>query len=98
MYIVIVYINVKKEYIEEFEKNTVENATNSMKEEGVVRFDFLKQMDEPSKFVLIEVYKSQEDALKHKETPHYKKWRETVEIMMEQPRKSVKYREVFYSS
>ena len=97
MYIVIVNISVKEKYIDEFEKATVENARNSMKEKGVIRFDFLKQKDETDKYVLIEVYREEEDALKHKETPHYKKWRETVEIMMAQPRKSTKYTEIFFS-
>ena len=97
MYIVIVNISVKENYIDEFEKATVENARNSMKEKGVIRFDFLKQKDETGKYVLIEVYREEEDALKHKETPHYKKWRETVEIMMAQPRKSTKYTEIFFS-
>jgi len=97
MYIVIVYINVKKEYLEEFEKATIENAESSVKEEGVVRFDFLRQKDEPGKYILIEVYKTEEDALKHKETEHYKKWRDTVEIMMAEPRKNVKYREIFFT-
>ena len=97
MYIVIVHINVKKEYLEEFEKATIENAENSVKEEGVIRFDFLRQKEEPGKYILIEVYKTEEDALKHKETAHYKKWRDTVEIMMAEPRKSVKYEEIFFS-
>lgn len=97
MYIVIVHISVKKEYLKEFEKATIENAENSVKEEGIVRFDFLKQKDEPGKFILIEVYRTEEDALKHKETEHYKKWRDTVKVMMAEPRKSVKYEEIFFS-
>ena len=47
------------------------------------------------KTVLVEVYRSETDPATHKETAHYKKWRETVAPMMAAPRSSVKYSNVF---
>ncbi|MEO0293410.1 MAG: antibiotic biosynthesis monooxygenase [candidate division WOR-3 bacterium] len=95
MFIVHVHVDVKEEYIEDFKKATIENAKNSVKEPGIARFDVLQQIDDKTKFILVEVYKKQEDASKHKETEHYKKWRDTVEKMMATPRHSIKYTNIF---
>jgi quinol monooxygenase YgiN len=91
MMIVHVHIYVKPEYVTLFIEASIENARNSLQESGVTRFDLLQQQDDPNRFLLIEIYKSLEDAASHKETAHYKKWRDTVAIMMEEPRKSEKY-------
>ncbi len=95
MIIVNVYVSVKPEYIQDFKLATIENAKNSIKEPGVIRFDFVQQEDEPSNFLLIEIYKNEDAILAHKQTSHYLKWKETVENMMAQPRKSVKYHAVY---
>jgi quinol monooxygenase YgiN len=52
-------------------------------------------MDDPTRFVLVEVYRTSDASVPHKETPHYKKWRDTVEAMMAEPRTSLKYSNVF---
>ena len=57
MHILIVQARIKPEFIEAFKQATTVNAENSAKEPGVARFDFLQQQDDPSKFVLIEVYR-----------------------------------------
>jgi len=44
---------------------------------------------------LVEVYRTAEDPAKHKETAHYKKWRDTVADMMAEPRSSIKFFNVF---
>jgi len=95
MYIVHVFVHVKGEHIEAFRAASVENARNSVQEPGVVRFDVIQQRDDPARFVLVEVYRTAEDPAAHKETTHYKRWRETVAEMMAEPRSAVKYREVF---
>ncbi len=95
MYIVHVFVHVKESRVEEFRQATIENARNSLQEPGVARFDVLQQQDEPSRFVLVEVYRQLEDAAAHKETSHYKKWRDTVEDMMAEPRSSIKYSNIF---
>ena len=91
MLIVHVYVHVKPESIEQFREASVENARNSVQEPGIARFDVIQQMDDPSRFVLVEVYRTPEAAAAHKETRHYQVWRDTVADMMAEPRSSIKY-------
>lgn len=91
MFIVHVFIHVKPECVSDFKAATLANVQNSLKEAGIARFDFLEQLDDPHRFVLVEVYRQPEDAIKHKETAHYAAWRDTVEHMMAEPRSSIKY-------
>ena len=86
MYIVHVFIHVKPDKLEEFKRATEANAAGSIQEPGVARFDFLRQADDPTRYVLVEVYRSAEAAAQHKETPHYNRWRETVEPLLAEPR------------
>jgi (4S)-4-hydroxy-5-phosphonooxypentane-2,3-dione isomerase len=95
MHIVVVQIYVKPDYIDEFISATRENAKNSIKEPGIDRFDFIQMADDPSKFNLIEYYKSPDDQLKHRETEHYKVWKDKVEIMMAQPRQGIKFINIY---
>ena len=91
MFIVHVFVHVKPDRIEDFKQATLENARNSLLEPGVARFDVLSQQDDPTRFLLVEVYRTAEDPARHKETAHYQKWRDAVEDMMAEPRQSVKY-------
>jgi len=95
MFIVHVHVHVKSEYVEAFRQATLENARNSVQEPGVARFDVVQQQDNPTHFILVEVYRTPEDAARHKETAHYPIWRDTVEPMMAEPRHSLKYANVF---
>ena len=95
MFIVQVFVHVKAEFVEAFKQATIENASNSVKEPGIARFDVLQQADDPGRFVLMEVYRTKDDPAKHKETAHYKTWRDTVEPMMAEPRSSIKYSNIF---
>ena len=95
MLIVHVYVHVKQDRIEDFKQATIENAQNSIHEPGIARFDCIQQKDDPSRFVLIEVYRTPDDPAKHKETAHYQKWRDSVADMMAQPRSSIKYDNIF---
>ena len=95
MLIVHVHVQVKPEFIEAFRAATAENAEKSAKEAGIARFDVIQQADDPSRFVLVEAYRTVEATAQHKETAHYLKWRDTVAPMMAQPRTSVKYGNVF---
>ena len=94
MLVVHVFVSVKKENLDEFIEATKENAMNSINEPGVARFDFSQQQHDPTKFCLVEIYKTVEDAGKHKATAHYAKWRDTVVDMMAEPRYSVKYNNI----
>ena len=91
MLIVHVFIHVKPENVEAFKAASLENARNSILEPGIARFDVIQQTDDPTRFVLIEVYRSVEATVQHKETAHYACWRDTVADMMAEPRSSVKY-------
>lgn len=95
MLIVHVHIHVKDEFIQPFKQACIENARESLQETGIVRFDVLQNQDEPNRFILNEVYRSEEATRAHKETEHYKRWREAVEHMMAEPRYSVKYINIF---
>lgn len=90
MFIVHVFIHVKPDCIEAFKTATLENVRNSIQEPGIARFDFLQDAD-PNRFALVEVYRTPEDAGKHKETEHYAIWRDTVAPMMAEPRSNTKY-------
>ena len=95
MFIIHVFVHVKAEKIEAFKAASLENACNSVKEPGIARFDVLQQKDNPTRFVLVEVYRTPDDPARHKETAHYRKWRDTVEEMMAEPRSSIKYSNLF---
>ena len=97
MFIVHVHVHVKPEFIEAFRDASLENARNSVQEPGITRFDVIQQADDPSRFVLVEVYRTPEAAAQHKETRHYAVWRDTVANMMAEPRSSVKYSNAFPS-
>lgn len=95
MLVVHVHIHVKPESVAAFCEATRHNAKQSLREPGVVRFDFIQRQDDPTRFVLIEVYRSESDPARHKETSHYQAWRDAVEPMMAEPRRSEKYLDLY---
>lgn len=95
MFIVHVFVHVKEDQVEAFKKASLANASESVKEPGIARFDVIQQQDDPTRFVLIEVYRMPDDPAKHKEKAHYQTWRDTVESMMAEPRSSIKYSNIF---
>lgn len=95
MIIVHVQVRVRPESIEAFRRATIENARQSIKEPGIARFDVLQDASEPSRFLLVEVYRSLDAPAEHKATAHYMTWRDTVAEMMVEPRTSVKYHNIF---
>jgi len=95
MFIVHVFIHIKPDCIDAFKEATIENAKNSVKEPGIARFDVIQEIDDPARFVLVEVYRTPEDPAKHKETLHYRKWAETVTGMMFEPRTRTKFTNVY---
>ena len=95
MLIVHVHVHVKPESVVEFREATLENARYSVQEPGIARFDVAQQQDDPTRFALIEVYRTDEAVAAHRETDHYAKWRDAVAPMMAEPRNRVKYNAVF---
>jgi autoinducer 2-degrading protein len=95
MLIIHVHVKVKPDSVQAFLDATIENARNSVQETGVARFDLLQNTSDPTRFVLSEVYRNDEAPAAHKITPHYLKWRDTVAVMMAEPRSSVQLTNAF---
>ncbi len=86
---------MKPEYAEAFRRASLANASESIKEPGIARVDVLQQQDDPTRFVLVEAYRTNEAPAAHKETKHYQVWRDAVAPMMAEPRSSVKFENLF---
>lgn len=95
MLVVHVHVQVKPESVAAFRAATIENASHSIRETGIARFDIVQQADDPTRFVLIEAYRDPEAPARHKETTHYQTWRDEVESMMARPRSAIRYENVF---
>ncbi len=95
MLIVHVQIQVKADQVEAFKAACVENSRHSLLEPGIARFDVLQQIDDPTRFLLVEIYRTAEAPAAHKQTHHYQNWAETVSGMMEAPRSSVKFTKIY---
>jgi (4S)-4-hydroxy-5-phosphonooxypentane-2,3-dione isomerase len=95
MIVIHVYVQVKPADVEAFAAATLENAHESVKEPGVARFDVVRDTTDPTKFVLVEVYRTPDAPAAHKATPHYQRWRDTVAGMMAVPRTSRTFANVF---
>ena len=95
MLVVHVHVHIKAESVEAFRDATLENASNSLREPGVARFDVLQQSEDPTRFLLVELYRTAGDPARHKETAHYQTWRDTVAEMMAEPREAVRYTNIY---
>ena len=94
MHILHVHVHVKPEHLDAFQTATIENAGHSVQEPGCVRFDVIQQADDPTRFVLIEIYRDAQSHAAHRETPHYHAWIERVTDMLAEPRTRTVYRNV----
>jgi (4S)-4-hydroxy-5-phosphonooxypentane-2,3-dione isomerase len=95
MLVVHVHAHVKKEFVEPFKQATLVNARESVKEPGIARFDVFQQQDDPTRFVLVEAYRTAGAPAAHKETSHYQVWRDAVARMMAEPRSGVRFTNLF---
>lgn len=95
MLIVHVHVHVVPDQVPAFLTATRANATASLEEPGVLRFDVLTDLSDSTHVVLVEVYVDEASAAAHKETAHYATWRDTVAPMMAVPRTSTKFSAVF---
>ena len=94
MIIVIVQVHVNADAVRAFEAATEDNAAHSRLEPGVVRFDVLRQQQDPTRFALVEVYRDQTAVAAHKTTAHYLRWRDAMADLMAEPRVGVAYSNV----
>jgi len=95
MLIVHVHVHVKSESVAAFKQATLANARQSVQEPGIARFDVMQSADDPTRFVLVEAYRTADDPARHKETAHYAAWRDAVADMMAEPRSGVKFSNVY---
>lgn len=95
MHIVIVNIQVKENMVDAFIQETIKNVRGSLQEQEVASFDFFQSKEDPTKFMLVEVYKNEASVASHQKTSHYLIWKAAVNSMMEQPRMKMAYSNVF---
>jgi autoinducer 2-degrading protein len=95
MLVAIINVHVKPEYVEAFNTAILDNARNSIKEPGVARFDIYQQSDDPTRFILVEIYKTEDSINKHRDTAHYVRWRDSVAEMMAESRIRTTYNIIF---
>lgn len=98
LFVVHVAVHVKPESVDAFRAATLANAQGSVQEPGCARFDIMQTVDDPTRFLLVEIYRTADAQAAHRETEHYKTWRDTVADMMAEPRSAVKYTSVFPAS
>jgi autoinducer 2-degrading protein len=96
MLIAHVSVHVVPEDVDAFIEATRANAAASRTEPGIVRFDVVQSLDDPTRFVLVEAYLDDAASLAHKQTVHYATWRDTVAEMMAEPRSAVRYRDIAF--
>lgn len=91
MYVTTVMVHVKEDRVQDFINASIKNHEGSTKEPGNRRFDVLQSVEDPTRFILYEAYDSKESAAAHKDTAHYKTWRDAVADCMAEPRKGIPY-------
>ncbi len=90
-----VHVHVRSDRVDDFLAATLTNASASLTEPGVLRFDVLQDQADAAHVVLNEVYTGPDAAAEHKQTAHYAAWRDAVADMMTRPRESTKFETVF---
>ena len=96
MYVVSVTVFVRPEFVDAFVEATTDNAVNTRREPGNLRFDVAQGEDDPGRFLLYEAYREKGDFAAHQQTEHYLRWKEKVAPWMAQPRVGIKHRALFF--
>jgi autoinducer 2-degrading protein len=91
LHIALVQAHVRADGVEIFRAASEVNARESRREPGVIRFDVVQETEDPTRFVLIEVFRDPAAAASHRETAHYLHWRDIVGPLMAEPRTNKKY-------
>mgnify|MGYP002713116462 CR=1 FL=1 len=91
MYVTLVHVHVIPENSADFISATRDSHLASITEPGNLRFDVLQSPEDANHFVLYEAYKSKQHAAAHKETEHYRRWRDTVAGWMAEPRQGIPF-------
>ncbi len=80
-----IFLTVKPSSVKEFIDYTMDNVVNSNREPGVKRFEFFKEKDSGNRFMLFEIFNTVEDQNSHRESAHYKKWKDKTADLLEIP-------------
>ena len=96
MYVACVTVFVKPPHVRQFIEATLDNARDTRREPGNVRFDVLQSEDDPARFMLYEAYREKDDLGRHQQTEHYLRWKQAVADWMAQPRQGVRHHAVFF--
>ena len=94
MFIIHVQCIVNPDQIDAFKATTIDNAQNTLREPGALRFDVIQEQDDPTRFMLVEIYRTQDDHARHKQTPHYEKWAAAAPDMLAEPRTRIFYNNI----
>jgi len=96
MYVVFVNVHVAPGHTAQFVEATLDNARLTRKEPGNLRFDVLRQEQDPNRFALYEAYRTPADFAAHQQTEHYLRWKAAVAGWMAEPRVGVRHQSVFF--
>ena len=99
MHAIFVTIKIKPDFREQFKEASLGDSQGSVRDEpGCFRFDILEDKTDPNKFYLYEVYEDEDAHMTaHRNAPHYKKWRETVQDWFDGDTQAIPMNTVFPS-
>lgn len=98
MFIAAVHVYVKPDRVDEFIESIRANHEASIAEPGCLRFDVARSRDDPTEFLLWEVYVDEEASRFHKTTPHYLAFKEQMPELASRERHSDLFDGVYVNS
>ena len=86
MYVVLATLRVKPERKADFLAALLEDGQATLaREDYVYGFSIVEDEADPCRLHLVEVYRDQASHQRHKQTPHFLKWRDTVADWYDEP-------------
>jgi autoinducer 2-degrading protein len=86
MYVLIVSAKVKPDQRGRFMEAIEDNAVSSVRDEpGCLRFDVVRDREDPDHYLLYEVYRDEAAFQAHRDTEHFTRWREAAEVVLSEP-------------
>ncbi len=92
MFVQFVHIKIKPGRSNEFLEVFRVNYEGTRRESGNFRFDVLQDPEDDTRFVIYEVFESEDAVAEHRKTAHYKQTVQALESLMEGPRRKDLYR------
>ena len=83
---VIVSLRVKPEQVDRFLEAIGENSRASRRDEpGCLRFDVVRDNDDPDHYLFYEVYRDADAFAAHRDSDHFARWREAADVCLSEP-------------